>query len=71
LLQDLDICQHHLFGNIDVLVNGYNTLKPANVILRGGWGKRESNGGDEPNLVTLFIVWKYHNKFSNASIMYE
>jgi hypothetical protein len=71
LLQDLDISQHHPFGNIDILVNGYDTLKPAKGILRRGWGKRESNGGDVPNLVTLYIIWKYHNNFSHTTFIYE
>jgi hypothetical protein len=27
----------------------YGTLKPVEVILRKGMGRRDNNGGDEPN----------------------
>jgi hypothetical protein len=27
----------------------YGTLKPVDVTVRRGWGRRENNGGDEPN----------------------
>jgi hypothetical protein len=32
----------------------YETLKPGEVILRRGRGKRENSGGDEPNRGTIF-----------------
>jgi hypothetical protein len=31
------------------------TLKPVEAILRRGRGKRENNGGNEPNWCTLYI----------------
>jgi hypothetical protein len=40
----------------------YGTLKPAKVILRRGWGKRESNGGDEPNWGILYHIWKCNSE---------
>jgi hypothetical protein len=33
----------------------YETLKPIKSILRRVRGKRENNGGDEPNLGTLYM----------------
>jgi hypothetical protein len=33
----------------------YGILKPVEVILRRGRGKREKNGGDEPNQGTLYV----------------
>jgi hypothetical protein len=27
----------------------YGTLKSVEIILKGEWGRRENNGGDEPN----------------------
>jgi hypothetical protein len=32
----------------------YGTLKPVDVTLRRGWGRRENNGGNEPNWSTLY-----------------
>jgi hypothetical protein len=40
----------------------YGTLKPVEVILRSRWGKRENNGGDEPNQVHCKHIWKCHNE---------
>jgi hypothetical protein len=37
-------------------------LKPVKVILRRGSGKRENNGGDEPNQVHCIHTCKCHNK---------
>jgi hypothetical protein len=33
----------------------YGTLKSVEVTLRRGEGKRENNGGDEPNQDTLYV----------------
>jgi hypothetical protein len=36
----------------------YGPLKPVKVILRRGMGKRENNGGDEPNQVSFYTYVK-------------
>jgi hypothetical protein len=36
----------------------YGTLKPVKVILRRGREKRENNGGNKPNLGTLYTYMK-------------
>jgi hypothetical protein len=43
---------------MDVTVNEYGKLKPAKVILRRERGKRQSNGGDEPDNGTLYTYIK-------------
>jgi hypothetical protein len=40
----------------------YGTLKPVEVILRRGRGKKKSNGGDEQNRGTFMHVWKRHTE---------
>jgi hypothetical protein len=43
------------YGSGTFYVTMNMTLKPIKVILRRGRGKRENNGGDEPNWGTLYI----------------
>jgi hypothetical protein len=42
-------------------------LKPAEVILRSGRGKRENKGGDEPNWGMLYA----YMKMSQRNLMYD
>jgi hypothetical protein len=41
----------------------YGTLKPVEVILGRGRGKKKNNRGDDPNWHTLYIyTWKCHRE---------